>query len=46
MAKGKSGAPKGVSSARLHQPANGRPVNGVAKINHGNGTFSMKKQGR
>lgn len=42
----KSQGQRPVSQARLHQPANGRPVQGVAKINHGNGTFSMKKTGR
>lgn len=44
MGNSKGGKP--VSQARLHQPANGRPVQGVAKINHGNGTFSMKRTGR
>lgn len=46
MGKNHGQAPKGVSQARLHQPATGRPVQGVAKINHGNGTFSMKRTGR
>ena len=45
MAKS-SGGQRPVSQARLHQSANGRPVQGVAKINHGNGTFSMKRTGR
>jgi hypothetical protein len=33
---------KGVSQARLHQKS-GTTVKGVTKVNHGNGTFSMKK---
>jgi hypothetical protein len=42
----KSQGSKPVSQARLHQKANSQPVRGVAKINHGNGTFSMKKSSR
>ena len=42
MSKNKS---KPVSQARLHQKS-GTTVKGVTKVNHGNGTFSMKKQGK
>ena len=48
MAKGKSssGGHKPVSGARLHQQSGAKnSFGGYTKVNHGNGTFSMKRTG-
>ena len=44
----KSGASsRSVSSARLHQKSgSNNAFRGVAKVNHGNGSFSMRKTGK
>ena len=36
-----------VSSARLHQKSgSSNAVRGIAKVNHGNGSFTMRKTGK
>jgi hypothetical protein len=42
-----SSSSRTVSAARLHQHAGAsNTFGGVTKVNHNNGTFSMKKQGK
>lgn len=44
---GKSTGSKSVSSARLHQKSgSSSSFGGYTKVNHGNGSFSMKKMGK
>ncbi len=44
---GKSSGSKAVSAARLHQKSgSGSSFGGYTKVNHGNGSFSMKKTGK